>query len=216
MLAALDMALTQRRPEAVVHHSDRGCQYTSYAFGKRCRDAGVMPSMGSIGDAYDNAMAESFFRHARARSAQPATVPQPGRSADGDLPVAGGLVQSAPSPLGPRLSFTPSTTRGDSCRRVLETQVRTRPRNRGKSSRTPARQGRRSVKSARARWQRGHRLGRLSAATASFKPIPEREGSLSHPPMISPVDSSWLTPGRQHHDVAIGIRDVKTGRSTCD
>ena len=61
VLAALDMALTQRRPEAVVHHSDRGCQYTSYAFGKRCRDAGVMPSMGSIGDAYDNAMAESFF-----------------------------------------------------------------------------------------------------------------------------------------------------------
>ena len=53
VLAALDMALTQRRPEAVVHHSDRGCQYTSYAFGKRCRDAGVMPSMGSIGDAYD-------------------------------------------------------------------------------------------------------------------------------------------------------------------
>ena len=36
-------------------------QYTSYAFGKRCRDAGVMPSMGSIGDAYDTAMAESFF-----------------------------------------------------------------------------------------------------------------------------------------------------------
>ena len=43
----------QRRPEAVVHHSDRGCQYTSYAFGKRCREAGVMPSMGSTGDAYD-------------------------------------------------------------------------------------------------------------------------------------------------------------------
>ena len=61
VLRALNMALTQRRPEAVVHHSDRGCQYTSYAFGKRCRDAGVMPSMGSIGDAYDNAMAESFF-----------------------------------------------------------------------------------------------------------------------------------------------------------
>ena len=105
VLAALDMALTQRRPEAVVHHSDRGCQYTSYAFGKRCRDAGVMPSMGSIGDAYD-CHGRELLRHARARSAQPATVPQPGRSADGDLPVAGGLVQSAPSPLGPRLSFT--------------------------------------------------------------------------------------------------------------
>jgi putative transposase len=61
VLAALDMALAQRRPEAVIHHSDRGCQYTSYAFGKRCREAGVMPSMGSTGDAYDNAMAESFF-----------------------------------------------------------------------------------------------------------------------------------------------------------
>jgi putative transposase len=36
-------------------------QYTSYAFGKRCREMNVMPSMGSIGDAFDNAMAESFF-----------------------------------------------------------------------------------------------------------------------------------------------------------
>jgi len=61
ILAALDMAITQRQPTAVIHHSDRGCQYTSYAFGKRCREAGIMPSMGSVGDAYDNAMAESFF-----------------------------------------------------------------------------------------------------------------------------------------------------------
>jgi putative transposase len=61
ILAALNMAITQRQPSAVIHHSDRGCQYTSYAFGKRCGEAGVMPSMGSVGDAYDNAMAESFF-----------------------------------------------------------------------------------------------------------------------------------------------------------
>ena len=61
VLSALEMALAQRRPRAVVHHSDRGCQYTSYAFGKRCREMKVMPSMGSVGDAYDNAMAESFF-----------------------------------------------------------------------------------------------------------------------------------------------------------
>jgi len=61
MLAALDMAIAQRRPTDVIHHSDHGCQYTSYAFGKRCREAGVMPSMGTVGDAYDNAMAESFF-----------------------------------------------------------------------------------------------------------------------------------------------------------
>lgn len=61
ILAALEMALAQRRPEGVIHHSDPGCQYTSYAFGKRCQEAGVMPSIGSVGDAYDNAMAESFF-----------------------------------------------------------------------------------------------------------------------------------------------------------
>jgi hypothetical protein len=45
----------------VIHHSDQGSQYTSIEFGKRCREAGVRPSMGSVGDAYDNAMAESFF-----------------------------------------------------------------------------------------------------------------------------------------------------------
>jgi len=61
VLAALDMAVAQRRPTDVIHHSDQGCQYTSLAFGKRCREAGVRPSMGSVGDAYDNAMCESFF-----------------------------------------------------------------------------------------------------------------------------------------------------------
>ena len=61
VLTALEMALSQRRPADVVHHSDQGCQYTSYAFGKRCREARVRPSMGSVGDAYDNAMCESFF-----------------------------------------------------------------------------------------------------------------------------------------------------------
>ena len=55
------MALTTRRPKDVIHHSDQGTQYTSIEFGKRCREAGVRPSMGSVGDAYDNAMAESFF-----------------------------------------------------------------------------------------------------------------------------------------------------------
>jgi putative transposase len=61
MLRALDMAIAQRRPDGVIHHSDQGCQYTSIAFGRRCREAGVQPSMGTAGDAYDNAMCESFF-----------------------------------------------------------------------------------------------------------------------------------------------------------
>jgi len=61
VLDALNMALTQRRPTNVIHHSDQGCQYTSIAFGRRCQEMGVRPSMGSVGDAYDNALCESFF-----------------------------------------------------------------------------------------------------------------------------------------------------------
>ena len=74
------MAIGQRRPEGVILHSDQGSQFTSLAFGMRCKEAGVRPSMGPVGDAYDNApppaaagvscgdridrfrsMAESFF-----------------------------------------------------------------------------------------------------------------------------------------------------------
>jgi putative transposase len=61
VLDALEMAIGQRRPDSVIHHSDQGSQYTSLAFGNRCKEAGVRPSMGSVGDAYDNAMCESFF-----------------------------------------------------------------------------------------------------------------------------------------------------------
>ena len=61
VVEALNMALAMRRPNGVIHHSDQGCQYTSIEFGHRCREAGVRPSMGSVGDAYDNAMCESFF-----------------------------------------------------------------------------------------------------------------------------------------------------------
>ena len=61
VLDALEMAVGQRRPRGVIHHSDQGSQYTSLAFGSRCRETGVRPSMGSVGDAYDNALCESFF-----------------------------------------------------------------------------------------------------------------------------------------------------------
>jgi putative transposase len=60
VLGALDMAVNQRKPKNVIHHSDQGCQYTSIAFGSRCKQANVRPSMGSVGDCYDNAMCESF------------------------------------------------------------------------------------------------------------------------------------------------------------
>lgn len=55
VIAALNMALHTRRPQSVIHHSDQGSQYTSVAFGKRCQEMGVRPSMGTVGDAYDNA-----------------------------------------------------------------------------------------------------------------------------------------------------------------
>jgi putative transposase len=61
VLTAIDCAFAQRCPHEVIHHSDHGCQYTSIAFGQRCELFGVRPSMGSIGDCFDNAMAESFF-----------------------------------------------------------------------------------------------------------------------------------------------------------
>ncbi|MCH7805088.1 MAG: DDE-type integrase/transposase/recombinase [Acidobacteria bacterium] len=61
VLDALEMALWQRRPHSMIHHSDQGTQYTSIAFAQRCRRAGVRPPMGSVKDCFDNALCESFF-----------------------------------------------------------------------------------------------------------------------------------------------------------
>lgn len=58
---ALRMAIEQRRPVGVIHHSDHGSQYTSDAFARLCAQSGVRISMGTVGDCYDNAMIESFF-----------------------------------------------------------------------------------------------------------------------------------------------------------
>lgn len=82
VLGALEMALEQRHPEGVIHHSDQGCQYTSYAFGSRCRRAGVRPSMGSVGDCYDNAMAESFFATLECELLDRNRFPDPKTAAD--------------------------------------------------------------------------------------------------------------------------------------
>jgi putative transposase len=62
VISALNMAIERRQPgRGVIHHSDRGSQYTSMDFVTRCKEAGVRPSMGSVADCYDNAMCESFF-----------------------------------------------------------------------------------------------------------------------------------------------------------
>ena len=63
VVSALAMAVTRRQPggDSTILHSDHGAQYTSWAFGKRLRDAGLLGSMGTVGDCYDNAMMESFW-----------------------------------------------------------------------------------------------------------------------------------------------------------
>jgi putative transposase len=59
--SALGMAIDRREPDGTVIHSDQGTQFTSWAFTQRVRDAGLLPSMGSVGDCYDNAVIESFW-----------------------------------------------------------------------------------------------------------------------------------------------------------
>lgn len=58
---ALGMAINQRQPDGTVIHSDQGTQFTSWAFTRRAIDSGLLPSMGSVGDCYDNAVIESFW-----------------------------------------------------------------------------------------------------------------------------------------------------------
>jgi len=57
----LRQAIESRQPEGVIHHSDRGSQYTSITFGQRCREVGIVQSMGRVATCYDNATCESFF-----------------------------------------------------------------------------------------------------------------------------------------------------------
>ncbi len=62
VIDALTMAVRRRRPDpGVIHHSDQGGQYVSLGFGQACTRAGISRSMGSVGDCYDNAVAETFF-----------------------------------------------------------------------------------------------------------------------------------------------------------
>lgn len=94
VLAALDLALTQRRPREVIRHFDQGCQYTSIAFGQRCRDAGVRPSMGSVGDAYDNAMCDSFFGTLECELPDRVRFATPAEAPDSRMSIASGIASS--------------------------------------------------------------------------------------------------------------------------
>jgi len=102
VLDALEMALSQRRPQGIVHHSDQGSHYTSLAFSRRCREAGVLPSMGKAGDCFDNAMAESFFASRECELIDPHALPRPRPRQEGTLPLDRRLVEPPSATLRDR------------------------------------------------------------------------------------------------------------------
>ena len=109
VLDAMNMAMGQRKPRDVIYHSDQGSQggfnLSSIAFGLRCKEAGVRPSMGSVGDAYDNAMCESSSPRSNA-SCSTGGLPHQGPGAHGYLRVRRRLVQSRPSTLSSGILVT--------------------------------------------------------------------------------------------------------------
>jgi putative transposase len=108
---ALNMAIGRRRPREVIHHSDQGSQYTSVAFGLRCREAGVRPSMGSVGDAYDNAMCESFFATLESSFCNAASSrPRPRRAWPSSSSSKGGTIPAGGTQ--PSATSHPSSSKG--------------------------------------------------------------------------------------------------------
>ena len=111
VLRSLDMAVTQRRPAHVILHSDQGTQYTSIAFGLRCKHAGGRPSMGSVGDAYDNALCESFFASLECELLEQTRFRnQPRRGWPSSTTPKGGTIPTAATPVSARNPL--STSRG--------------------------------------------------------------------------------------------------------
>ena len=133
VLDAMEAAVGQRRPKDVIHHSDQGSQYTSVAFGKRCGEAGVRPSMGSVGDAYDNAMAESFFSTLEAELLSRRRFASQAEARHGVLQLHRGLVQPGTATLRPRIPVTDDLRSGEggSPDRALASKPTNCPRERG-------------------------------------------------------------------------------------
>ena len=117
VLNALGMATHRRAPRrGLVIHSDRGVQFTSWAFSHKVRDAGIAPSMGAVGSAYDNAMVESFWGRMQVELLQPQTLEDPDRARHRDPRLHRALPQHPPPALArsgcsPRPNTKPYTTR---------------------------------------------------------------------------------------------------------
>ena len=95
VLDALEQALHARRPfdaGSLIHHSDRGSQYVSIRYSERLAEAGIEASVGSIGDSYDNALAETINGPVQGGGDSSPVLAHPGSGRMGD-PGVGGLVQ---------------------------------------------------------------------------------------------------------------------------
>ncbi|HHY37646.1 MAG TPA: IS3 family transposase, partial [Clostridia bacterium] len=117
VVGAVDMAVWNRRPEeGVIHHSDHGSQYTSLVFSERLREAGIMGSMGSVGDALDNAVAESFFASLQTELLDKGCLADETEAPDGHIRIHRGLLQSPQAAFDPGVSCSTRVRRKVACR----------------------------------------------------------------------------------------------------
>ena len=103
--SALEMAVTARAAQGVVLHSDRGSQYTALVFTRQCAAAGIERSMGSAGDCFDNAMAESLFATVECELLQRVEFRDPRGGGTRDLPFRGRFLQPETPTFRARLSL---------------------------------------------------------------------------------------------------------------
>ena len=115
VLDALNLAIYRRKPIDVIHHSDQGTQYTSIAFGNRRKEAGVRPSLGSVGDCYYNAMCESFNAILECELLVKHRFKNSARSESRRLRLDRGLLQPAPPAHVDRFHLADPVRTPDSC-----------------------------------------------------------------------------------------------------
>ena len=111
VVGALEMAIAQRRPEDVIHRSDQGSQYTSLAFGKRCRDERIALD-GFRRRLLRQRHGRDLLRQPRVRTARPDELPKSRRSEARTLPLDRGLVQPASAPLRHRTPLAHQLRKG--------------------------------------------------------------------------------------------------------
>ena len=135
VIEAVDMAVWRRRPTAgVIHHSDQGSQYGSLAFGRRLREAGLVGSMGSRGDCFDNATAESFFATLECELLARAPLPHTERRPPRALRLHRGVLQHPPEAFRAGVSV-PRRLREEVVRSTRRHLTSYCPPNRGNSTR---------------------------------------------------------------------------------